>query len=649
MKKSKLSVGLVTGLVASFALAGCGSVKAKDGFLLSYKGYDGQTYQIVTEKMYQEYRKDSKVISTFYDKVLEVMNRDLFQSGKFQGTKSYATIEALAKEDVKAAKVKATESAKTNNTSYEKEWEALLSGEGVEDEKELLQKYIYDQEKKVLDDYIYASLNKAEKLKKSWIETTRPYHIRHILAKVDSGANEYTRGTISASQAKVISDAGLALGRANDTFGGVAKLYSEDGSKDTYGDVGLVTNKVSSSGSFLMVTEFQLAIYIYDAIYGARTGEIVGDLIPGDATDPESIVSKAKDAFANVTRVPYQVFKQLASKEAGGLGDVTDVQGIQVGEGEEAIYPRNILWNKYLNHHEPFVITNDSIVDKDDAGNEVTPAQVKALDANGDPTTVIDPNAVGDEDASVVAVADGDNSHTGFRKASTVGLGTQLGDDTLVLTDEKGNPIFGVRSEYGIHFIIIEKGAFEAEETLVKYYQAYAPSQAEWVDPGIKTYVNYAGFTDSQMVERANAVKDAIKGFDSTYQYNLFKYLLNSAEFGDKDDQGNAYYKAEDRFVISDENSEAGKLVKEIKAYVDRQAAKSDYEQDEGLNLAWRNFLDKFAQQQAERVKYERLIPYGCAVGFTQTKAEYDAVHGAGAYEALYGIGGACYYGNKTK
>ena len=617
MKKSKLSLGLVTGFVASLALAGCGDVTKKDNALLTYTGYDGTTYDIVTEKMYQEYRKDSKVISTFYDKVLEVLIRDLFASG-YSGTKSYATIEALAKEDVKAAKAKATENAKTNSTSYDKEWESILSGEGVEDEKELLQKYIYNQEKEVLEDDIYASLNKNDALKTQWIEKTLPYHIRHILAKVDSGATDYTRGTISASQAKTISDAGLALGLGNETFGGVAKLYSEDGSAATYGDVGLVSNKVSSTGSFSMVTEFQLAIYIYDAIYKAQT----------DATKVDRLVTaEAKAAFDTITRVPYAVFKELASKANGGYGDVTDLDGIQVGEGEEAVYPRNILWNKYLNHHEPFVITNDTIADKDVDGNAVTPAQIKA-----DPTLKIDANAVGAADASIVAVdtAAARIKKTGFRKANEVGLDA-LGE-TLILTDENLNPIFGVRSDYGIHFIIIEKSAFESTETLKTYYQAYSPKQAEWnVPAGTSTYVNYAGFTDSQMLERANAVKDAIKGFDGTYSYKIFEYLMDATAFG-------GTYKAADRFNLGEADSEAAKLLSEINAYVTRQKAKNDYDQVEGYALAWENFLDKFEQQEEERSKYERIIPYGCAVGFK-----------AAGNEDLYKIGGACYYGNKKQ
>ncbi len=622
MKKSKLSLGLVAGFVASLALAGCGSVKKKDNALLTYKGYDGSTYDIVTEKMYQEYRKDSKVISTFYDKVLEVLIRDLFQSG-YSGTKSYATIEALAKEDVKAAKAKATENAKTNSTSYDKEWDAILSGEGVEDEKELLQKYIYNQEKEVLEDDIYASLNKNDALKTQWIEGALPYHIRHILAKVDSGATDYTRGTISADQAKTISDAGLALGLANDTFGGVAKLYSEDGSSSTYGDVGLVSNKVSSSGTFSMVTEFQLAIYIYDAIYRAQTDE---------AKVNKLVTAEAKAAFAKITRVPYDVFRELASKNKGGFGDVTDFNGIQVGEGEEAVYPRNILWNKYLNHHEPFVITNDTIGDFDFDGNGLNPTGIKALSTD-DYTDTVNPNGIGapiadTNDPRYIKPAEG--NVTGFRAANTVGLDA-LGT-TLVLTDEKSNPIFGVRSEYGIHFIIIEKSAFESTETLKTYYQAYSPKQAEWnVPAGTKTYVNYAGFTDSQMLERANAVKDAIKGFDGTYQYRIFDYLMDATAFG-------GTYKAADRFNISDENSDAAKLLNEIKAYVTRQKAKNDYDQVEGYSKAWEDFLMKFEEQTEERSKYERVIPYGCAIGFKEA-----------GHDDLYAIGGACYYGNKKQ
>ncbi len=633
MKKSKLTLGLVTGFVASLALAGCGSVKKKDNSLLTYKGYDGTEYEIVTEKMYQEYRKDSKVISTFYDKVLEVLIRDLFKNTNYSGSKSYATIEALAKDDVKAAKAKATESAKTNNTSYEKEWESLLSGEGVETEKELLEKYIYNQEKEVLEEDIYQSLNKADKLKNDWINGALPYHVRHILAKVDSGATDYTRGTISADQAKAISDAGLALGRSNDTFGGVAKLTSEDTSASTYGDVGIVSNKVSSSGSYSMVAEFQLAIYIYDIIYHGQTSTATKDI---NTLVPQSVIDD--DVFSNITRVPYDVFRQLASKNNGGLGDVTNLDGIQVGENEDAVYPRNILWNKYLNHHEPFLITNDSIADSKSTADWATfEADYNTLSEDEKQAfyASLKANSYGAEDTSIEEWKAEDGKVTGFRKASDVGL-TMTGDP-LVLTDENANPIIGVRSEYGIHFIIIERGAFDEtgkdNTTLQQYYQAYSPNQAEWDKAtldGHKTYVNYAGFTASQMLERANAVKDAIKSYDSAYQYNIFSYLMDSSEVI----AGDTSYKAEDRFNIKD--NDAAKLIAEIKAYVQRQKDKSSFDQDEGFQIAWQNFIDKFDEQEEERGKNRRIVPVGCAIGFKEA-----------GHESLYEIGGACYYGNK--
>ena len=162
------------------------------------------------------------------------------------------------------------------------------------------------------------------------------------------------------------------------------------------------------------------------------------------------------------------------------------------------------------------------------------------------------------------------------------------------------------------------------------YYQAYSPKQAEWnVPAGTSTYVNYAGFTDSQMLERANAVKDAIKGFDGTYQYRIFEYLMDSTAYG-------GTYKAAERFNLSEGN--AKDLIDEINAYVTRQKAKNEYDQEVGFELAWDNFLDKFAAQQEARGKYERIVPYGCAIGFKEA-----------GHDDLYKIGGVCYYGNKNQ
>ncbi len=629
MKKSKLSKGLVTCFVASLALAGCSSVAAKENSILTFNGYDGTQYDLVTESLYAEYRKDNSVISTFYDKVLEVLIRDAFlnpNSSLKSGT-TYEAIEAQAKLDVDAAKTKASENANANNTSYDTEWESILSGEGVEDEDELLQKYIYNAERTALEDALYASLTTGaagDTLKRDWIEGAHPYHVRHILAKVESGTSDYTRGTITSDQAKRLSDIGLALGLTNDTFGGIAQRLSEDeGSGKLYGDVGLVTNKATSTGGFSMVPEFQLAIYIYDAIYRGR------DLTSGTGAD--LIPERASTAFTNkVVKVPYQVFQLLAPEAQGGFGDVTTNKDKRVvGEGEEAVYPRNLLWNRYLNHHEPFVITNESVADLydgaaytlDSAGLGTMLAAVKS---DKDEYAKLDNNGVGDQLPAAQTKDYVEGKGTGFVDGDIIGLA-----GTKILADETGNPIFGVRSEYGIHFIIIQKSAFEDTASLESWYQVYSPNQAEYPKEGevkLTSYVNYAGFDEATWNSRASAVKDAVKGFDGTYQYRLFEKL---------------YADAIGRFNFEDD--EQGKaLVESITKYVTLQKEKSSYDQSEGYELAWENFLDKYDEQQLEREKFQRVIPWGCAIGFSKT-VDYNTV------KDLYEVGGACYYGNKVK
>ncbi|MCR5185019.1 MAG: peptidylprolyl isomerase, partial [Bacilli bacterium] len=364
MKKSKLTLGLVTGFVASLALSGCSSISKKDNSLLTYKGYDGTVYEIATDKMYDEYKKDSKVISNFYDRILEVLVRDAFKGGYANASKTYETIVTEAESNVKAQKDTASKNAKSNNTSYNTEWEKILESNGVESTKELKEKFIYDLEKEVLEDDLYKSLSKDGGLKSEWIQGALPYNVRHILAKVESGETEYTRGTISSAQAALISNIGKALKLGNDTFGRVAERLSEDGSASTWGDLGqLVTTKASTDGSFSMVAEFQLAVYIYDAIFNAANHTATGDADKIDAL----VTPEAKTAFNKLLKVPYEVFDLLATKSNGGLGDVekrddgTVVGGENVQSDQSAVYPRNILWNKYLNHHDPFLITNTKV------------------------------------------------------------------------------------------------------------------------------------------------------------------------------------------------------------------------------------------------------------------------------------------------
>ncbi len=300
MKKSKLKLGLVTSFIASMALSACGaSVTKSDTDLVNFKAYDGETdLSISIDEIYKDYMKSSSGISKYYDQVLEVLIRNAFQKDKtgtgniFGGDnkvklkKNYNKILSEARDSVKGQKDVAKENAKTNGTNYSTEWKAVLAEKGVKDEEELLQYFIYKLEKEEIEDWYLD--NHEEELKKEYlgvsgtgtatkkeVSSRFPYHVRHILIKVEDGANEYNRATISADQAKAISKTVELLAQGTLTFGEIAAMKSEDSSNSSYGDVGIMTNAISS-GKLGMVNEFQLGIYAYDAIdYHADVNNVI--------------------------------------------------------------------------------------------------------------------------------------------------------------------------------------------------------------------------------------------------------------------------------------------------------------------------------------------------------------------------------------
>jgi hypothetical protein len=148
MKKNKLALGLVSSLVGILALSACSyDVTSSKDNIVTFKGYDGNEIGIITDAAYNEYLNSPSGISKFYDAIMETLIRYEFQyegSSLYGKTdKSYEEIEQDAKRQVKSAKDDAKEAADENGTTYDDEWKSKLESEGVETEKELLEKYIY--------------------------------------------------------------------------------------------------------------------------------------------------------------------------------------------------------------------------------------------------------------------------------------------------------------------------------------------------------------------------------------------------------------------------------------------------------------------------------------------------------------------------
>ena len=627
MKKTKLSIGLVTSFVAAMALSACGSsVTKKDGTVVSFKGYGDEELSVLTDEIYNDYMTSSTGISKCYDQVMEVLIRNAFQNDpkaeKEDGLKgikkNYNQIESEAKDNVKGAKQTAKQNASTNGTSYKTEWQNTLKEKGVKDEEELLQYFIYQLEKEQIEDWYYEK-NK-DSLKAEYLGVTNtgekvetkassrfPYHVRHILVKVEDGGSNYATGTISKDQAKLLSNTVELLAQGVMTFGEVAQKKSEDSSNSSYGDVGIMTNAISG-GKLGMVNEFQLGIYAYDAIIENKdVSEVVDEGLGLDKTVNGVSV---KEYFTNrgIAEVPYSVFKEL--------GDVAELEsnavtGLPVEDNKSAIYPRNLLWNKYLNNHSIFVITNGKRLNDD----------------------TVDPTEL----ASYFEEAD---DYVAYNKQATEIDYTKLprfltnehfdGINQKVLSDENGNVIIGVRSTYGIHLMIVQRSAYSfADEkvSLDEYYTTAIPGDEDYPkddkDNDKVTYVNFiTSVNKSEYNTRAETVKSAIKGFDSTYDYRLYEHL---SSYGDEEVR-NAKFEGEKTLT----------LLSSIDDYIGLQREKNNIDQDEGLQEVWKTYIELLAAQDWVRQDTDRVLSEGCKIGFTKDNLTDEE-------KAMYEEGGKCY------
>ena len=547
MKKSKLSITLVTSFIAAMALTACNEVTASKTALVTFTPYGSkETIDVVTDDLYNAYRGTSAGVNKFYEKILEVLIRYEFKDKGFdKGEMKYSEIETWAKNQVQEQKDNAKANAKSNGTNYDDEWDAILESNNVDDAKELQEKFIYEKEKEVITNWYADDTNNAEALKNEFlgvdkdnnpvdqstveVKAAMPYHIRHILVKVDeaSEANaKFYKGTISESQAKLLADTVSTLASGKFTFSQVASMYSEDGSASSGGDVGIMTN-TATSGSLGMVNEFQLGLYAYDNLYDAANVANAGAANIKKGLGITDEVAAALPAAA--VEVPYEAFVKI-----GEAAKVTaDKEGNKLANGSSTVYPRNVLWNKYLNLHNVFVIANKKV----------------GADSYGaaDPTAEFNTLAGADAyDASLPRFKNG------------------------VLVDEHDNVIIGVRSEYGIHLMVIEKSMYD--EKLADYYTTKLPSDKDY--PAGETYV---GYIQSQNIEdykkRADDVKSKITSFDATYDYRLYQYLIGEAG------------------TITFTGAAEG-LGDQIDRYIAATKENNVFKQEDGLKKVWRTYTE---------------------------------------------------------
>ena len=203
-------------------------------------------------------------------------------------------------------------------------------------------------------------------------------------------------------------------------------------------------------------------------------------------------------------------------------------------------------------------------------------------------------------------------------------------DNERVLTDENHNVIIGVRSEFGIHLMIVEKSAYDFNDTvkLEDYYTTALPKDDDYptIPDGEHTYVDFIFSEDqSEYKTRSDTINSAIKGFDSAYDYRLYEEL-KTVEGVDASSESNIAM-----FGLIDN-------------YVKLQREKNQNEQSDGLEKVWETYLNLLATQDNYRLTIkdtaDRVIPEGCKIAFTKnlTATEQKAL-----MDGQYKEGGKCY------
>lgn len=624
MKKSKRFLILAATAVGLLSLAGCNEVTANGNILVSFKDSNGNLTNYTADELFEKYTTSSQQSTEdYYNAIYNVMVREWFGLDANASLKKECDNNAQIKVD--GFKSTASKNADDNNTSYDTEWEKILAtelsdiAESKRSEEELLLKYQLSSYKTKLGDEFYnkfktwkkenASTDEEKENNLFWgengyLQERLPYHVKHILVNVDAASGNYYNGTVSSTNVNslylVINE--LAKGT---NFGQIAEDMSNDtGSASIFGDLGVMDTSTS------YVNEFKLGIYAYDTYFNTNS-EVNKSL--SNSNNPFSIPTDATEYIKSlgIASIPYgAIVKMYDYKDT-----TTDSNKKVVNDGDATYYPRNILFNKYFNNHNLGFITPDNISgsnptleNADDSLNK----HYTDLDSNGKWT-----NGSTNTDYS---------SLKGFRDITIKNYddnGNYTGSITKkILCDDSGNPILVVRagtsSYQGIHFIVVQRSALEADKQVTsngetynvplnEYYASENPlTSSNTSNPDFpttasgkqkQTYINTYSMGYNSYNDRVTTFKNSVKSFDSNYEMRIYSWLENQLNVSFNKINGVDVKARIDNYVEEKRNSTTNSL--------------------RTTNIeTWDTFIEQLEVQQSQRKT--KLIPETCALHFEE-------------------------------
>lgn len=401
MKKGRRITSLITSLLSLATLASCKDeykypdAKWKDGVIVNVGGKD------MTFDEFYDLLKDSKgSISAMYSVAKNVLAQLV--------TPVTDSIRNTVETKINDLQNTWKTNARTNQTSKKEEMEKTFDSENVEDLDELRSKYIAQEQNTANSNEFYdinvdGKTNKdykyyiSEDMTKTYVNKQAPYHVSHILVKVDASEarDGWWDGKISSDDAKQIDNV-VSMLTQSDSFGSIAQIASDDegsakqyGELYTSGDSAMVAMEKTTS----YINEFKLGLYAYEAFLNPKISQssaqdkVKASLrVPGKAETNEGGHSyenetAVKDTIKEIAIGGKSVLDPTTAKPtnhtsgsyafgipisaAFTLGYVADtdkniVTKNSVDFANESQYPRNILFNKYFNYHGVSFLYDDS-------------------------------------------------------------------------------------------------------------------------------------------------------------------------------------------------------------------------------------------------------------------------------------------------
>lgn len=656
MKKGKRTLSLAMSVLAIASLTGCDKsdykypdASWKDGLIVNV---GGKNYKY--EDIYKLLDETKGSAQAYYNIAKNVLAQLV--------TPRTDTILSTVDAKINDLKNQWKTDARTNSTSYKEEMEKTLDSEKVDTIDELRDKYIA-QEQNSQNSNAFYDINKdattakdkeegytfyiSEEMTKKYVTQQAPYHVSHILIKVDAAADGtgYWDGKISKDDALQIGNVARMLS-SSDTFGSIAQIASDDtGSAKLYGELYTSADgsaQIAMEKTTSYVNEFKLGLYAYDAFLNPATADTTtNDAVRASLRVPGKAVTSPDFSYNDDTAVAGLIDDTLIGQnKAFGIplskcftmGFVSDqetnsINGNTVDFASETQYPRNILFNNYFNYHGVNFIYNDA--DEYDAqfveeaknvakaaglsGYEgfTTPEEFAELLPNKYEEyeyvharlEAIDPNKF----VSVEGVSDNLVNYGDDGSYESVGTGKKI------LADEKQNPIVitraGTDSYQGIHFIVVNNDPFINANEKYKYYRTNVPKSGDDVkiadtgsyekNPSFINFVQADNNTNTTYNTRRDTITKVIKASDPNMDFNL--YEANVAKFNETH-----------KDMTFDQV--LGDYAAVIEKYMSTVRYSSNTTNQNSLDSSWEAYINQLTVQ--EQVSPRGIVPEVCISAF---------------------------------